>query len=366
MFVDEKNQVGLSKVRGGVMFENFRERLQMVQQDFTSGFKTLGDKSRDPKIRRRPRFEESLPYFSAGVEILSRYEDGWFVLHKRTKDCAQDAEAVDGDIVMLSAHWERRRTALTQLQEQLQSLPAFISELDTITANIALLEGDFEEMESRLVYLETLCAQCDQQTSKQHHISQLEVHKKKKRKELEALEAELNAEHAQKVAEREQAMQQKLRERQKVYEEAFNQDVKQYLSTGYLQTRQSTGADVSVLDQMTVTNTSDQEALDDFLNSTSEDISPESSLTSGPDLESFSSESSRSQMHQIPPTNNQPSDQEAAWEQEEELCSEESNELVVQSDEEDVQPDVSLTGLQYVGTLKGSDDSDPAEDLPSG
>lgn len=37
---------------------------------------------------------------------------------------------------MLSAHWERRRSALTQLQEQLQILPTFISELDAITANI--------------------------------------------------------------------------------------------------------------------------------------------------------------------------------------------------------------------------------------
>lgn len=48
---------------------------------------------------------------------------------------------------------------------------------------------------------------------------------------------ELNSEHAQKVSELEQAMQQKLRERQKVYEEAFNQDMEQYLSTGHLQHR---------------------------------------------------------------------------------------------------------------------------------
>lgn len=48
---------------------------------------------------------------------------------------------------------------------------------------------------------------------------------------------ELNSEHDQKVAELEQTMQKKLRERQKVYEEAFNQDMKQYLSTGYLQHR---------------------------------------------------------------------------------------------------------------------------------
>uniref|UniRef100_A0A3Q0SKG8 Uncharacterized protein n=1 Tax=Amphilophus citrinellus TaxID=61819 RepID=A0A3Q0SKG8_AMPCI len=57
-----------------------------------SSFKTLGDKSRNTKMKRRPRFEEHLPQFSAGLEILNRYEDGWFLLHKRTKDCAQAAE----------------------------------------------------------------------------------------------------------------------------------------------------------------------------------------------------------------------------------------------------------------------------------
>ncbi|XP_071324407.1 dysbindin-A [Trachinotus anak] len=348
------------------MFENFRERLHMVQQDFTTGLKTLGDKSRDTKIKRRTRFEESLPHFSAGLEILSRYEENWFLLHKRTKDCAQAAEAVDGDIVMLSAHWERRRTALTQLQEQLQSLPAFISELDAITANIAHLEGDFEEMESRLVYLETLCCQCEQQTLKQHHMNQLEAYKKKKRKELEALEAELSSEHAQKVAELEQTRQQKLRERQKVYEEAFNQDLEQYLSTGYLLHREPTGADVCVLDEMTVTNVSDEEALDDFLNSSGDDMSHGSSLTSGPDLESCSSESLRSQTNQAPPTKDQPPKQDAVWQPEEEVASEESDEPLVQSDEEEVQLDMSLVGLQDVGTARGSDESDSAGDLPSG
>ena len=42
-----------------------------------------------------------------------------------------------------------------------------------------------------------------------------------------------------------------------------------------------TKPDVGVLDHMTVTNMSDQEALDDFLNSSGDDISTGSSLTSG-------------------------------------------------------------------------------------
>lgn len=342
------------------MFENFRERLHLVQQDFTTGFKTLGDKSKDAKIKRRPRFEENLPHFSTGLEILNRYEERWFLLHKRTNDCAEAAEAVDGDIVMLSAHWEKRRTALIQLLEQLKSLPAFTTELDAITANIAHLEGDFEEMESRLVYLETLCSHCEQQTVKQHHINHLEVYKKQKRKEMESLEVELNSEHAHKVAELEQAMQQKLRERQKVYEEAFIQDMEQYRSTGYLQHTEPAGADMCVLDEMTVTNLLDQEALDDFLNSTGDDVSTGSSLTSGPDFRSCSSES----LNQASPTNIQSSNQDAVW-QEEEVANGESDKPVVQSDEEDVQPDISLVVIQDVGTIRNSDESDSAGDLPS-
>ncbi|XP_054873422.1 dysbindin-A-like [Amphiprion ocellaris] len=263
---------------------------------------------------------------------------------------------------MVSAHWEKRRTALIQLLEQLKSLPAFVSELDAITANIAHLEGDFEEMESRLVYLETLCSQCEQQTVKQHHINQLEVYKKQKRREVELLEVELNSEHAHKVAELEQAMQQKLKERQKVYEEAFIQDMEQYRSTGYLQHAEPVGADVCVLDEMTVTNMLDQEALDDFLNSTGDDISTGSSLTSGPDFRSCSSES----LNQASPTNIQTSNQDAMWQQEEEVANGESDKPVVQSDEEDVQPDVALVVIQDVGTIKGSDESDSTGDLPSG
>lgn len=55
----------------------------------------------------------------------------------------------------------------------------------SVCVSSAHLEGDFEEMESRLVYLETLCCQCDQQTLRQHHSNQLEVYKKKKRYEMQ-------------------------------------------------------------------------------------------------------------------------------------------------------------------------------------
>ncbi|XP_052434772.1 dysbindin-A isoform X4 [Carassius gibelio] len=364
------------------MFENFREKLQTVQQDFTSGIKTLSDKSKESKVKKKQsiyfaRRDENFPQYSAGVELLSRYEDTWVALHKRAKECAKAGETVDGEVVMLCAHWEKRRGAVLELQEQLQQIPAFLSDLETITSRIAHLEADFEEMESRLLYLEDLCAQCEHQRSKHFQILQLENYKKKKRKELESFKAELDAEHAQKVLEMEHAQQVKLKERQKYFEEAFQQDMEQYLSSGYLQITDRRGSmssmevNVDLLEQMDLTDVSDHEALDVFLSSVGEESSAQSPDTGGPALEPGSSPSeislkvpsqtelrhtvssvSSSCTDTVSGVTEGPDEEEAS----EESCSGDSP--LVQSDEEEVHADTALMGLPETEPLKSSDDSD--------
>ncbi|GAA6077170.1 dysbindin-A isoform X1, partial [Tachysurus ichikawai] len=101
--------------------------------------KTLSDKSKEAKIKKKQRREDYLPQYSAGLELLNRYEDTWVTLHKRTKECSKSAEVVDGEVVMLSAHWERRRGSLLELQEQLQQIPGLITDLESITARVVVL-----------------------------------------------------------------------------------------------------------------------------------------------------------------------------------------------------------------------------------
>ncbi|XP_047652161.1 dysbindin [Phacochoerus africanus] len=262
------------------MLETLRERLLSVQQDFTSGLKTLSDKSREVKVKNKPRTVPYLPKYSAGLELLSRYEDTWATLHRRAKECARAGELVDSEVVMLSAHWEKKQTSLLELQQQLQQLPGLIADLESMTANLTHLEASFEEVENHLLNLEDLCGQCELERYKHMQSQQLENYKKNKRKELETFKAELDVEHTQKVLEMEQAQQMKLKERQKFFEEAFQQDMEQYLSTGYLQIAErrepmgsmsSMEVNVDMLEQMDLMDISDQEALDVFLNSGGED-----------------------------------------------------------------------------------------------
>ncbi|KAF7245288.1 Dysbindin, partial [Varanus komodoensis] len=187
--------------------------------------------------------------------------------------------------------------------------------------------------------------------------------------------AELDAGHAQKVLDMEHNQQMKLKERQKFFEEAFQQDMEQYLSTGYLQIAERRGkkqvgscnpfcnqeepigsmssmeVNVDMLEQMDLVDMSDQEALDVFLNSGGEDSTMPSPMI-GSDY-ACQNEISL----QVP----------SQSELREKLCStvsvwtdsasqdaSEGESPVIQSDEEEVQVDTALVAVNT--EMKGATD----------
>ncbi|KAM6453905.1 dysbindin isoform 4-T4 [Liasis olivaceus] len=328
------------------MLESLRERLLSVQQDLTSGLKIFSDKSREAKISKQ------------------RYEDSWAALHKGAKECAKAGELVDSEVVMLSAHWEKKRSSLLDLQDQLQQIPVFLAGLESTTASLIQLEAHFKEMEHHLLYLEDLCGQCELQRYKHMQVLQLENYKKTKRKELEIFKAELDVEHVQKVLDMEHTQEMKLKERQKFFEEAFQQDMEQYLTTGYLQIAErrepigsmsSMEVNVDTLEQMDLVDMSDQEALDVFLNSGVED-STLLSATIGSDSSTHQNEISV----QVPTESElgKKFSSEAPWTDSASQDAGEGESPVIQSDEEDVQVDTALVNTEMKSPSDISDESD--------
>ncbi|CAO2595908.1 Dtnbp1, partial [Lemmus lemmus] len=358
---------------GDAMLETLRERLLSVQQDFTSGLKTLSDKSREAKVKSKPRNAPYFTKYSAGLELLSRYEDTWAALHRRAKECADAGELVDSEVVMLSAHWEKKRTSLSELQEQLQQLPALLQDVESLMASLAYLETSFEEVENHLLHLEDLCGQCELERHKHAQSQHLENYKKSKRRELETFETELDAEHTQKVLEVEHTQQLKLKERQKFFEEAFQQDMEQYLSTGHLHiadrrepmgSMSSMEVNVDMLEQMDLMDISDQEALDVFLNSSGEDntvLSPGLGKISSTEHETSPCQN---EMNLQIPNPSEPAIQPPASPS---TCAElDTVEApLIQSDEEEVQVDTALVTLHTDRNSSPgvSDDSDSTQDI---
>ncbi|XP_072459994.1 dysbindin isoform X3 [Notamacropus eugenii] len=325
--------------------------------------KSLSDKSREAKVKSKKRTVQYLPKFSAGLELLSRYEDTWAALHKRTKECASAGERVDTEVVMLSVHWEKKRTSLIELQEQLQQIPGLLADLESMTANLIQLEANFEEVENHLLHLEDLCGQYELERYKHLQIQQLENYKKNKRKELEAFKAELDAEHTQKVLDMEHSQQLKLKERQKFFEEAFQQDMEQYLSTGYLQIAErrepigsmsSMEVNVDMLEQMDLMDMSDQEALDVFLNSGEGNaLSP----GLGPDASTCQNEISLEVPNHSASQSKPSSLSSVCTDSVTQENSESGESPVVQSDEEEVQVDTALATIKARSDVSDESDS---------
>ncbi|XP_063488940.1 dysbindin isoform X3 [Symphalangus syndactylus] len=297
------------------MLETLRERLLSVQQDFTSGLKTLSDKSREAKVKSKPRTVPFLPKYSAGLELLSRYEDTWAALHRRAKECASAGELVDSEVVMLSAHWEKKKTSLVELQEQLQQLPALIADLESMTANLTHLEASFEEVENNLLHLEDLCGQCELERCKHMQSQELENYKKNKRKELETFKEPIGSMSSMEV-------------------------------------------NVDMLEQMDLMDISDQEALDVFLNSGEENTVLSPAL--GPESSTCQNEitlqvPNPSELRAKPPSSSSTCTDSATQD-----VSEGGESPVVQSDEEEVQVDTALatSHTDREATADGSDDSD--------
>ncbi|KAM9103008.1 dysbindin isoform 3-T3 [Sarcophilus harrisii] len=284
---------------------------------------------------------------------------------------------------MLSVHWEKKKTSLIELQEQLQQIPGLLADLESMTANLIQLEANFEEVENHLLHLEDLCGQYELERYKHLQTQQLENYKKNKRKELEAYKAELDAEHTQKVLDMEHSQQLKLKERQKFFEEAFQQDMEQYLSTGYLQIAErrdpgtetkahaefepeetvgkepigsmsSMEVNVDVLEQMDLMDMSDQEALDVFLNSGGEDNVLSPGL--GPDSSSCQNELNLEVPHRSASRSQLASSSSVCTDSAPQENSESGESPVVQSDEEEVQADTALATLK--ARSDASDESD--------
>ncbi|CAH6801066.1 Dtnbp1 [Phodopus roborovskii] len=186
--------------------------------------------------------------------------------------------------------------------------------------------------------------------------------------ELESVEAELDAEHTKKVLEMEHTQQLRLKERQKFFEEAFQQDMEQYLSTGYLQiadrrepmgSMSSMEVNVDMLEHMDLVDISDQEALDVFLNSSGEDNT--TGLSPGSELESNPCQNEMTL--QIP----NPSESALQPPASPSACTDLDavDAPLIQSDEEDVQVDTALVTLHTdrKPTPGVSDDSDSSQDV---
>ncbi|XP_070575362.1 dysbindin-like [Ptychodera flava] len=257
------------------MFDNWRERLHNVQHDLSEGLKNLttkakevGKTTRKSEIPNSPEFVVK-PHLDAGAELLNKFQQQWIELHHNIDGSAKKAIEADIEVQKLVTKCEKQNEAILQFHSQLAALPKLAEEIQSATVIIGSLEGTFEEIEGVLIYLEELCDEEEFERNKMGHSNNMLAYREIKRQEQETLRVQLQAEYNQKVREMEQSEQAKMKERQKTFQDVFNEDMQHYKESGEMNRpifrTQTSSVSITSVEDVDLDDVMDKDELDDFL-----------------------------------------------------------------------------------------------------
>ncbi|XP_048576389.1 dysbindin [Nematostella vectensis] len=262
------------------MFGNFRERFQTVRHDVTQGWKSIADKAKSVNktiVRNTTLITDELVVLEgedqcfsceleAGSEILSKYQKDWVDLHEASSSCAQEAENVDQKINNALKRTTELRNVITILHGELERLPDIIKQVQDASASVDAISSQTEVLEGLLLDLEEVCENLDLERRKTGQRLNMIVMQQTKLDNLEKLKEDLEIEHELKNQKKEFLERQESVEKQKVYEDAFIEQMNYYIQFGHTEEPISTLSEAgsSLADIKLDVGTLDKE-LDDFL-----------------------------------------------------------------------------------------------------
>uniref|UniRef100_A0A1B0A2I7 Dysbindin n=1 Tax=Glossina pallidipes TaxID=7398 RepID=A0A1B0A2I7_GLOPL len=179
---------------------------------------------------------------SAGCQILSKYENDWQMLHQNNEENSKKAAELAEQIETIEQKMSNHQIIITDLLTSLAGLPKLTEKLKSCQHTLVevqelhtLIERDFEK-------LEDLCEECDFQEQK------------------------LALEQEERIHNHEVKLQQMQKERQAVFEDAFQYDLLEYKRTGQVPKIDKDLNSAVTLEEIVLDDNGTKDALEEFLN----------------------------------------------------------------------------------------------------
>uniref|UniRef100_A0A1A9X0C6 Dysbindin n=1 Tax=Glossina brevipalpis TaxID=37001 RepID=A0A1A9X0C6_9MUSC len=203
MFSNLKRKLNYAMQEGSTITENlqqqYRQRVPTSKSPTSSNNSLVGSTS-----------ELGLPSninVSAGCKLLSKYEDDWQALHQNNEENSKKAAVLAGQIENIEQKMFNHQIIMTDLLTCLAGLPNLIEKLQSCRHTLTevqelhkMVEKDFEKLQDL--------------------------------KDLELFRQKLALEQEQRIRNHEVKLQQIQKERQAVFEDAFQYDLLEYKRTG--------------------------------------------------------------------------------------------------------------------------------------
>ncbi|XP_074596733.1 dystrobrevin binding protein dysbindin [Brevipalpus obovatus] len=210
------------------MLESFRDKIQNVQSLSTS----LLDLSTKSKEKPSPKKVVDGINFEAGFSLLSCNQKKWEKLHSQTEANAKLADDVAQNLAAFEARSLRHNHAINNFLDQ-------CSKMSLVEDEIQALVDDFESLKKSISQVESILDKLHSRDELNNFVQfqaeenyKFSKYKERKNIELDALRNRLAAEHAKKIQEFEKAEAIRLKEKHKLYHDAFEEQLQLYKTYG--------------------------------------------------------------------------------------------------------------------------------------
>ncbi|XP_013182342.1 PREDICTED: dysbindin [Papilio xuthus] len=211
----------ISVVQDGLSsHNNLRQTLQEVHK-VTNIFKDKQKVANESKVN-----------YSAGGEILEKYQNDWVDIHANAEKNAKAADEVDKLIKELHGITNTRVKSYKDFSQALSQLPAVTASVAQCADGLRNLKILLHDVEEQMVEFEDMIERRKMEKWKLDHHYQLTLYKEKKMTELEEIRSKLAKENSEQNMERERKRLAELQAKRENSSIAFQKDIAIYLSSG--------------------------------------------------------------------------------------------------------------------------------------
>lgn len=176
---------------------------------------------------------------SAGFRQLDKNQDQWQSIRSMNEKNGNMAAELDERITSARNISEQRLTSIKDLNMTLSVLPSIVDQLKTAREMIEEINSTAVEVEEKMMQLQDLVEVLDLQEKQLDMRFELAMFKEKKMAELEVVRERLSKEHVENVVRYEKGLRKVQQERQLVFQDAFQDDLKYYKETGSVPSERS-------------------------------------------------------------------------------------------------------------------------------
>ena len=219
---------------------------------------------------KEPKMPSSLLVHQAvnldvGSELLSKYKDEWGLIHQRTEEASQASVSLDAELRDMHRGIQYTHTIISDCCSELKQLPEVVKAVETSRERVQELGQLLQKVEESITEYARVKAELDAVRKRESLKIQHERQRGRLERELQRLQDTLAEEKRLKEGVENNIEMEKAAERQKTFDDMFQQQMADYRETGSIDRAIGQPVGTVQLEDVMIEDTDGTASLNEFL-----------------------------------------------------------------------------------------------------